>query len=111
MNKYLILGQGSQTIQLIRELFAIGSRPDELEVFTIEDEKNQSFNSFVDYYQIKKTYVDKKNTNVSLKHKLCNSSPRIKLVISFSNPFIIQQKCPHPQCLNIPICGPTIHKD
>tara|TARA_B100000963_G_C22034586_1_gene412738 strand:+ start:96 stop:278 length:183 start_codon:yes stop_codon:yes gene_type:complete len=39
MNKVLILGQGSQSIQLIRELFSIGIRPDDLEVISIEEFK------------------------------------------------------------------------
>ena len=49
-SKILLISQGSQSIQLVRELFSLGYRPDGIDVITIDDRKNLSFIEFLDYY-------------------------------------------------------------
>ena len=53
MKNYLIIGQGSQTIQLIRELFSLNIKPNQLSVITLRDVSNFSFLEFLKYYEIK----------------------------------------------------------
>ncbi len=52
MKNYLIIGQGSQTIQLLRELFKLNTRPDQLTVLTLSALENKSFIEFIKYYKI-----------------------------------------------------------
>ena len=89
MKNYLIIGQGSQTIQLIRELFSLNIKPNQLSVITLRDVSNFSFLEFLKYYEIKTTVTDKQKFDKELTKVLKN---KIDLVISFSNPFIIDKK-------------------
>jgi len=66
MLKFIIIGQGSQMIQLIRQLFSLGADPNNLKVITIEGDFNLKLHLLV-----------------------TDLSPNI--VISFSNPFIISK--------------------
>lgn len=85
MKKYLIISQGSQAIHLLRELFSLEIKPSEISILTIDHKSNLSFSEFLSYYEIEKTIVNKRMFNETLATKL----GLCKLVISFSNPFII----------------------
>tara|TARA_R100001443_G_C3310379_1_gene167567 strand:+ start:170 stop:832 length:663 start_codon:yes stop_codon:yes gene_type:complete len=89
MKNYLIIGQGSQTIQLIREMFSLEIKPNQLSVITLRDVSNFSFLEFLKYYEIKTEVTDKKKFDEVLTKTL---KSKIDLVISFSNPFIIGKK-------------------
>ena len=89
MLKFIIIGQGSQMIQLIRQLFSLGVNPDDLKVITIEGDFNLSHIEFLSYYKIKYDICDKNNFNLKLHSSITDFSPNI--VISFSNPFIISE--------------------
>ncbi|MDG1720687.1 MAG: formyltransferase family protein, partial [Bacteroidia bacterium] len=84
----LMICQGSQSIQFIRELFSIGFTPKQLKVITIKEMRNLSFESFLDYYEIQRKYVTHDTVKEILITELQN---RYELVISFSNPFIIHE--------------------
>tara|TARA_B110000027_G_C16122043_1_gene303698 strand:+ start:3388 stop:4053 length:666 start_codon:yes stop_codon:yes gene_type:complete len=88
-SKILLIAQGSQSIQLVRELFSLGYKPDGIDVITIDDSKNLSFIDFLDYYEIHKKYVMTENFNRLLISQLRN---KYSIVISFSNPFIISKE-------------------
>lgn len=87
-SKILLIAQGSQSIQLVRELFSLGYKPDGIDVITIDDRKNLSFIDFLDYYEIQKKYALTENFNRLLISQLRN---KYIMVISFSNPFIISK--------------------
>jgi len=87
MKNYLIITQGSQAIQLLRELFSLGIKPAEISVITLKGDFNKSFIEFLTYYKINISIVDKNSFNKELKDKINLH----KLVISFSNPFIIKE--------------------
>ena len=55
MNKkqIVLITQGSQAISLVRTLFSLGYKPNQMLVFTNEDKKNKCFANFLDYYNIK----------------------------------------------------------
>tara|TARA_Y100001972_G_scaffold23289_1_gene27934 strand:- start:873 stop:1535 length:663 start_codon:yes stop_codon:yes gene_type:complete len=89
MKNYIIIGQGSQTIQLIRELFSLNVKPSQLSVITLEDKSNLSFIEFIKYYKLKTSITDKQKFDKVLTKML---KDKIDLVISFSNPFIIDKK-------------------
>lgn len=88
-SKILLIAQGSQSIQLVRELFSLGYRPDGIDVITIDDRKNLSFIEFLDYYEIHKKYALADNFNRLLMSQLRS---KYTIVISFSNPFIISKE-------------------
>lgn len=90
MSRFIIIGQGSQTIQLIRQLFSISSRPDALKVITIDGDFNLSFIEFLSYYKITYEICDKISFEDVLYSSITDFLPNI--VISFSNPFIISEK-------------------
>lgn len=87
MKRYLLISQGSQAIQLIRELFALEIKPHEITVITFEIEANNSFIEFLNYYKIEKAIVNKDSFDKELKNRV----ELHELVISFSNPFIIKK--------------------
>jgi len=89
MLKFIIIGQGSQMIQLIRQLFSLGADPNNLKVITIEGDFNLSHIEFLSYYNIRYDICDKNNFNLKLHLLVTDLSPNI--VISFSNPFIISE--------------------
>ena len=89
MSKFIVIGQGSQMIQLIRQLFSLGCDPNNLKVITIEGDFNLSLIEFLSYYNIKYNICDKNNFNLKLHLLVTGLSPNV--VISFSNPFIISE--------------------
>lgn len=89
MLRLVIIGQGSQLIQLIREIFSLGITPDNLRILTVKGEFNLSCLEFLTYYKIKHDFCNKENFNESLLSVINNFSP--EMVISFSNPFIISK--------------------
>jgi methionyl-tRNA formyltransferase len=89
MLKIIIVGQGSQMIQLIRQLFSLGVNPDNLKVITIEGDFNLSHVEFLNYYNIRYDICNKNNFNLKLHSSVIDLSPN--LVVSFSNPFIISE--------------------
>jgi methionyl-tRNA formyltransferase len=89
MKNYLIIGQGSQTIQLLRELFKLNTRPDQLTVLTLSALENKSFIEFIKYYKINYTLTTKTKFDKDLEKILKNKKD---IVISISNPFIIKSK-------------------
>lgn len=90
MLKLIIIGQGSQTIQLIRELFSLEVTPNNIKVITVEGDFNLSYIEFLSYYKIEYDICNKSNFNSKLHLLTNNFYPDI--VISFSNPFIISEK-------------------
>lgn len=75
MKKIILITQGSQAIQLIRTLFELRYKPNELKIYTNTDkDSNKSFLEFLKYYQI--DYLEKIDYN----------DWNEKLVISYSNP-------------------------
>ena len=89
MKNYLLIAQGSQAIQLLRELFSLNIKPEQISVITIGGDSNKSFNEFLDYYQMNHVTCSKSNFDGQLGFFLKNKKD---LVISFSNPFIIDKK-------------------
>jgi len=87
MKKIMLITQGSQAIQLIRELFSLGYSPSDLLVLTIKEDKNNSFIEFLTYYNVIKVYVNKENVNDYISYK-----NNLDLIISFSNPFILNSR-------------------
>jgi methionyl-tRNA formyltransferase len=90
MWKFLIVGQGSQNIQLIRQLFSLEVTPNNLSVITLKGDFNSCYIEFLSYYNIDYHICDKDNFNVEIYSLIKNFSPNI--VISFSNPFIISEE-------------------
>ena len=90
MLKIVIAGQGSQTIQLIRQLFSLQVTPHNLKVITIKGDFNTCFIEFLSYYKID-YYICKRNTfNKKIHSLITKFSPN--MVISFSNPFILSEE-------------------
>ena len=81
MKNYLIIGQGSQTIQLIREMFSLEIRHDQLSVITLKDASNLSFLEFLKYYEIKTEITDNKKFDKTLTKVL---KDKVDLVILMS---------------------------
>lgn len=52
MDNIVLITQGSQAISLIRTLFSLGYKPNQMLVFTDKDEKNNCFREFLTYYNI-----------------------------------------------------------
>jgi methionyl-tRNA formyltransferase len=52
MKPIVAITQGSQGIQLIRKLFELGYKPEQILVFTEGEVKNQCFIEFIIYYKI-----------------------------------------------------------
>lgn len=90
MTKTIIIGQGSQLIQLIRELFALEYIPNNLKVITVEGDFNLSCLEFLKYYNID-YWVSTKQAVNPLIHSITEADP-VDLVISFSNPFILSKE-------------------
>lgn len=90
MNNLLIIGQGSQTIQLIRELYGLGYTPDQINVITISKKPNLNFLEFIKYYNLSYSIANKDNFDSIIDGLI--KSKTVDLVISFSNPFIINSK-------------------
>lgn len=89
MLKIIIIGQGSQIIQLIRHLFSLEVKPDNIRAITVEGNFNLSYIEFLSYYNISYSICDKKNFNLKTSLLINNFYP--DMVISFSNPFIISE--------------------
>lgn len=85
----LLICQGSQSIQLIRELFSIGYNPDQIDVITLNQDSNKSFKYFLDYYKISTSIASFKTIEKVFKKQFLK---KYYLVVSFSNPFIIKGK-------------------
>jgi methionyl-tRNA formyltransferase len=90
MLKFLIIGQGSQTIQLIRELFSLEITPNNIKVMTVEGDFNLSYIEFLSYYRIEYDICNKNGFNLKLHSLIIDFCP--DMVISFSNPFILSEK-------------------
>jgi methionyl-tRNA formyltransferase len=90
MLKILIIGQGSQTIQLIRELFSLEVTPNNIKSITVEGDFNLSYIEFLSYYGIKYNISNKNDFNLKSYSLISEFCPNI--VISFSNPFIISEE-------------------
>jgi UDP-4-amino-4-deoxy-L-arabinose formyltransferase/UDP-glucuronic acid dehydrogenase (UDP-4-keto-hexauronic acid decarboxylating) len=56
MKQIVLITQGSQAISLVRTLFALGYRPNQISVFTTNEEKNKCFINFLNYYKIFYSY-------------------------------------------------------
>tara|TARA_Y100000385_G_scaffold216373_1_gene225331 strand:+ start:1200 stop:1823 length:624 start_codon:yes stop_codon:yes gene_type:complete len=78
MKQLVLITQGSQAISLIRMLFSLGYKPNQILVFTIKDKKNNCLQHFLDYYNIE--------TKFKLNMSLVKDNA---LVISYSNVFKI----------------------
>ncbi len=87
MGKILLICQGSQSIQLIRELFSIGYTPDLLYVITVKNVSNNSFIEFIKYYEINNKIIEKNSINDIIISTIQNFQPSI--TVSFSNSFIL----------------------
>ncbi len=90
MKNYLIISQGSQSIHFIRELFSMGIKPTELQIITLKGDFNLSYLEFLKYYKIEYSIVNKSNFDNLLLDTL--NIIKWKLIISFSNPFIIKKE-------------------
>tara|TARA_Y100000385_G_scaffold95666_1_gene99007 strand:- start:8495 stop:9157 length:663 start_codon:yes stop_codon:yes gene_type:complete len=90
MTKFIVIGQGSQLIQLIRELFSLKITPDNLRIITVNGEFNLSCIEFLKYYKIDYFIVDKSTFISTLGHYIEGHKP--DCVISLSNPFIIPKE-------------------
>ena len=87
MIKVVILGSGSQSIQLLRECFSIGITPSNIKVLTVDGDFNLSYIEFLKFYNIEYTICNKKLINEILYRIITEFTPNI--VISFSNSFIL----------------------
>jgi methionyl-tRNA formyltransferase len=90
MLKIIIIGQGSQTIQLIRELFSLGVTPNNLKALTVSGDFNLSYIEFLTYYKIDYGICDINSFKTKTHSLISDFAPDI--VISFSNPFIIHKE-------------------
>lgn len=88
--KIVIIGQGSQVIELIRKMFSLEITPNNLKTLTVDRDSNTSFLQFLSYYNIDYNICDKTNFKTKAHSMLEGLKPDI--VISFSNPFIICQE-------------------
>ena len=50
MKNLILITQGSQAISLVRTLFGLGYKPNQLIVYTTKDNKNICFQEFLKYY-------------------------------------------------------------
>lgn len=73
MKQIVLITQGSQAISLVRTLFALGYEPNQISVFTTNEEKNKCFIDFLAYYKIFYSY------------DLSSAKWDDSLVISYSN--------------------------
>lgn len=90
MLKLIIVGQGSQTIELIRKLFSLEITPNNLKVITVDGDFNLSCIEFLSYYNIDYDICDKNNFKTITHLLITNFNPDI--IISFSNPFIFSEE-------------------
>lgn len=90
MLKIVIIGQGSQVIQLIRQLFSIGVTPNKLKIITVSGNFNTCFIEFLSYYKIDYDICNKDNFEKKTHLLISDFLPDI--VISFSNPFILTEE-------------------
>ena len=74
MKQIVLITQGSQAISLIRTLFSLGYKPNQMIVFTTSEEKNNCFGEFLMYYNI--------DTKLKIDMSLVKDDA---LVISYSN--------------------------
>ena len=74
MKQIVLITQGSQAISLVRTLFSLGYKPNQMLVFTTDGEKNNCFREFLVYYNI--------NTKIKIDMSLIKDNA---LVISYSN--------------------------
>lgn len=88
--KILIIGQGSQVIQLIRQLFSLGVAPNDLQAITVNGDFNLSFIAFLSYYKISYDVCIKEDFRLKAHKLISNFLPDI--VVSFSNPFILSSE-------------------
>lgn len=88
--KFVIIGQGSQIIELIRKMFSLEIMPNNLKIITVNGDFNLSCLEFLSYYAIDYDVCDKRNFKQIAYSTIANFSPNI--VISFSNPFIIREE-------------------
>ena len=85
--KLVVIGQGSQAIELTRMLFSLEVMPSNLKVITVNRDFNLSYLEFLSYYNIDYDICDKTNFKTKAHSVISTFSPDI--VISFSNPFLI----------------------
>lgn len=90
MLKIIIVGQGSQIIQLIRQLFSLGITPNNLKMITVNADFNLSCIEFLSYYNIDYNICDKNSFKIKVHSTINDFCPDI--VISFSNPFIFSEE-------------------
>jgi methionyl-tRNA formyltransferase len=88
-SKILLICQGSQAVQLIREFFSLRYVPSQIHVITFDFKNDIPLISFLNEYEIKKYHASKQTFNKVLFDCL---KLDFELVISFSNPFIISEK-------------------
>lgn len=74
MKQIVLITQGSQAISLVRTLFSLGFKPNQILVFTNKEKKNKCFREFLKYYNIK--------TKLKINTSLIEDNA---LVISYSN--------------------------
>ena len=74
MKQIVLITQGSQAISLVRTLFSLGYKPNQMLVFTDNEEKNNCFKEFLIYYNI--------NTKLKIDMSLVKDNA---LVVSYSN--------------------------
>ena len=74
MKPIVAITQGSQGIQLIRKLFELGYKPEQILVFTDGEVKNQCFIEFIIYYKIEFSF--------KINYQLIKDNA---LIISYSN--------------------------
>ena len=74
MKQIVLITQGSQAISLVRTLFSLGYKPNQMLIFTNNEEKNKCFNEFLIYYNI--------NTKTKIDLSLIKNNA---LIISYSN--------------------------
>lgn len=88
--RILLISQGSQSIQLIRQFYAIGYKSESFFVLTIQETKNKCFLEFLNYYEIEFEITSSETFQEQLKNKLDSLKPT--WIFSFSNPFIIKSE-------------------
>ena len=90
MLKLVVIGQGSQIIELTRKMFSLGVTPNNLKVVTVSGDFNISCLEFLSYYNIDCDICDKTDFKTKAYSTISNFGPDI--VISFSNPFLIREE-------------------
>ena len=89
MDNIILITQGSQAIHLVRKLFSLNYKPEQLKVLTILDKKNNCFIEFIKYYNITWEVI---SSSEELNTKLLDVNLHNRnLVISFSNPYKISK--------------------